>query len=192
MKRVMITTVALLLGATTASAQEAPTSRKPEIRPFVGVYVPTGAMRDAMKAATTLGAQGAVELTPRFHVVGTAAWTHGHHKFAASTDRVNLWQYDVGLEVNPFRPMGADRDWMLRPFVGLGAGGRTAEYREDGLGSKTCTAGYGALGSEVQRGAVALRLEARDYLTCFESPITGTKKTRNDATIALGVAFHLR
>ena len=191
MKRIlMIPAVALVLGATTASAQGAPFDRTLEVRPFMGVYVPTGALRDDMKAATTLGAQGAIELTQRFHIVGTLAWTHGHHKFDLLNDRVNLWQYDLGAEFNPFRPMG--NDWMLQPFIGLGAGARTADYRAEGLGSKTCTAGYGALGTEVQRGAVALRLEARDYLTCFESPITGNKRTRNDATIALGVAFHLR
>jgi hypothetical protein len=53
--------------------------------------------------------------------------------------------------------------------------------------TRTCSAGYGAVGTELEAGAVALRLEARDYLTCFESPVTGDNRTRNDLGLALRV-----
>lgn len=44
----------------------------------------------------------------------------------------------------------------------------------------TCAAGYSTIGSELQKGAVALRAEARNYFACFESPLTEKKNTRND------------
>ena len=190
MKLRVISIAALVVGATAAPAQNVTGGWTPELRPFVGVFMPTGALRNDLKSATTLGAQGALEISSRFHLVGTAAWTHGHEKFGLSTDRVDLWQYDVGVEGNVIHNLS--QSWMLRPFAGLGAGGRTLDFKAEGLGSKTCTAGYGALGTELQRGAVALRLEGRNYLSCYESPITNVKKTRNDATVAFGLAFHLR
>ena len=190
MKFKVITLAALLVGATAASSQNVTGGWTPELRPFVGVFMPTGALRDDFKSATTLGAQGALEISSRFHLVGTASWTHGHQKFGLGTDRVDLWQYDAGIEGNIIHNLTPS--WMLRPFAGIGAGGRTSDYKAEGLGTKSCTAGYGALGTELQRGTVALRLEGRDYLSCYESPITSSKKTRNDMTVAFGLAFHLR
>jgi len=178
MKIQVLSLAALLAGATAASAQNVTGGWTPELRPFVGVYMPTGALRNDLKSATTIGAQGALEISSRFHLVGTAAWTHGHQK------------YDAGVEGNLLHNLTPN--WMLRPFAGVGAGGRTMNYKAEGLSTKTCTAGYGALGTELQRGTVALRLEGRNYLTCYESPLTSTQKTRSDVTVAFGLAFHLR
>ena len=36
----------------------------PELRPFVGAYMPTGAMRDVMKSSALFGLQGALEVKP--------------------------------------------------------------------------------------------------------------------------------
>lgn len=33
---------------------------------------------------------------------------------------------------------------------------------------------------------------SRQYMSCFESPITGEKKTRTDALFSLGLAYHIR
>ena len=52
------------------------------------------------------------------------------------------------------------------------------------------TSGYGSLGTELQTGAVALRVEARDYMSCFKSPVTGLHDTRSDLGLSLGVAYH--
>ena len=171
-------------------AQQLPRAPTMELRPFAGVYVPTGAMRRDFGTATTLGAQGALELSRHWHVLGSVGWTHGHNKLALGSDVTYLWQYDVGVEANLVRALGTH--WLLRPFAGVGGGGRTYDYRAAGVSSRTCTAGYGALGTELQRGAMAVRLEGRDYLTCFESPATGRKHTRNDFGVTLGLAYHLR
>ena len=182
----LATAVTVLAGA--AGAQETRTVILPEVRPFAGVLIPTGAMRDDFKTAETFGAQLALEMSPRFHVVGSLAWTHGHHKFAALNDRTNVWQYDAGIEVNPFQPTGTV--WQLRPFVGIGGGARTNAYRTV-YETTTCLAGYGTIGTELQRGIVAFRVEGRDYLSCQKSPVTGIKKTRNDILLNFGLALHL-
>jgi hypothetical protein len=163
----------------------------PEFRTLVGAYVPTGAQQDDFKSATMLGAQAAFELNDNFHVLGSLGWVHGHNKFNfGSTDNTYIWQYDVGAELNALYVLA--NHWTFRPFVGLGGGARTYDYRATQLENKTCTAGYGALGTELQHRFVALRLEARDYLTCYESPLTGKKNTRNDLGISAGFAFHIR
>jgi hypothetical protein len=185
-----VVVAALLAVASTAGSQEVSGGFTPEIRPFVGVYVPTGPMQDQFKSASMAGIQMAVEMSRNFHVLGSVGWTHGHSKLPIARDRTDIWQYDVGVEANLVRPL--DDVWLLRPFAGIGAGGRTYDYRAPGIGSQRCTAGYGSLGTEVQRGDVAFRLEGRDYLSCFESPVTGRKSTLNDVGISFGLAYHIR
>jgi hypothetical protein len=183
-------TIAALLATTSVSAQQ-PVGIRPEVRPFVGAYIPAGALRNDFKTATMLGAQAALELSDYMHVVGTVAWTRGHNKFALlSKDLTYIWQYDVGLEFNLIQEIGTN--WLFRPFIGAGGGGRTYDYQAKNIGTQTCTAGYGALGAELQRGSYALRLEGRDYLACYESPFTADKKTRNDFGLAFGLAYHIR
>jgi hypothetical protein len=181
---------AALVSATAVQAQE-PAALRPEIRPFVGAYIPAGALRNDFKAATMLGAQAALEVSDYVHFLGTVAWTHGHNKFAGfSKDLTYIWQYDVGVELNLIQEVGSS--WWFRPFVGVGGGGRTYDYRAEEVGTRTCTAGYAALGTEMQRRNIAFRLEGRDYLTCFESPMTAKKTTRNDFGLAFGLAYHIR
>jgi hypothetical protein len=181
---------AIVLVAAVGSAQET-VGIKPEIRPFVGGYMPTGELRDDFKVATIVGAQGALEINRNLHVLGSVGWIHGHNKFAGfSKDLTYIWQYDGGIELNLVREIG--NGWMFRPLVGLGGGGRTYDYQAAEAGRKTMLAGYGALGMEFQKGIVALRVEGRDYVTRFESPLTVDKKMRNDATLSFGLAYHLR
>ena len=181
---------ALFAVASTGGSQELTGGFTPEIRPFVGVYVPTGAMQDQFESASMAGLQIAVELNRNFHVLGSVGWTHVHTKLSMARDLTDIWQYDIGVEGNLIHPL--NDLWLLRPFAGIGAGGRTYDYRAPGVGSRRCTAGYGSLGTELQRGDVAFRLEGRDYLSCFESPVTGRKSTLNDVGISFGLAYHIR
>ena len=185
-----VVVAALFAVASSVGAQEISGGFTPEIRPFVGVYLPTGPMQDQFKSASMAGVQVAFEMNRNFHVLGSVGWTHGHTKLPISRDRTDIWQYDVGVEGNLIQPLGDV--WLLRPFAGIGAGGRTYDYLAPGVGSRRCTAGYGSLGTELQRGNVALRLEGRDYLSCFESPVTSQKSTLNDVGISLGLAYHIR
>lgn len=181
----------LLLVVSAAAMAGAQQRIRPEVRPFIGVYVPAGAMRDEFKSAETFGAQVALEISQFMHVVGTVGWTHGHNKFESlSNDVTYIWHYDAGAEFNITREWGAS--WLIRPFLGAGAGGRTYDYKATNVGTNTCTAAYTALGSELQKNVVALRFEARNYLACFKSPMTAEQKTRNDVALAFGVAYHVR
>ena len=184
----IIAIAALLALGSAANAQE-DAAMRPEIRTFLGALIPTGDHRDDFKSATTLGVQGAIELSKYAHVVGSFAWSNGHAKFASlSDDLTNVWHYDVGGEFNAYY----DTDlFVVRPFFGLGVGGRTYDYAASGQESRTCTTGYGALGAELQVGSVAVRTEGRDYINCFQSPISGRKSTRNDVMLTLGFAYHL-
>jgi hypothetical protein len=178
----------LLAGAMTLPAQT-PMPR-PEIRPFVGAYVPTGTQRELFKDATLFGVQGALELKPTVHMLGTFSWVPGHDKYPGFDENVSIFAYDVGAEFGLVRPL--NEGWEFKPFIGFGAGARTYAYKADGLPNRTCAAGYGALGSEFQLKQVALRLEARDNVYCFKSPISGVQsKTRNDVGLVFGLAYHI-
>jgi len=186
--------MSLLLGASLLvprmlSAQDVWRPAAVEVRPFAGMFLPTGAQRADFTSATIIGIQGAMEFNRHVHAVGSVGRTHGRNKLFAK-DGTNIWQYDVGAELNLVRQIRVE--WDLRPFVGAGAGGRTYEYRAPGVGTRSCYAGYATAGAELQRELVAFRAEARDYLSCFDSPVTGVKRTRNDLGLTVGVAYHLR
>jgi len=189
MKKLTFTLVALMTTAMVSSAQE-PRVR-PEIRPFVGMYFPTGDQRDLFDDGSVLGVQAALELRPSFHLLGTFGWGVGQTKYVSSKDHVETLQYDVGLELNMVRALG--EQWLFKPFLGLGGGARTYLYEDDDLKNRTCAAGYGALGAELEFDRTAIRLEGRDNVFCFRSALPGIKsRTRNDVGLALGLAYHFR
>jgi hypothetical protein len=176
--------------ATSVDAQR-PAAFGPELRPFIGAFIPAGGLRSDFKTATMLGGQAAFEMSDYMHLVGTVAWTHGHNKFTGFSDDITyIWQYDVGVEFNTLHQLS--ENWLFRPFLGAGGGARTYDYQAKAVGTQTCTAGYGALGAELQRNLIAFRIEGREYLTCFESPFTAKKVTRNDIGLAFGLAYHIR
>lgn len=187
--RITLMIPAVALCATTLSAQESWREPSIEIRPFAGAFIPLGAYRAEFKSATMVGAQAAVELNRYVHGLASVGWTHGHNKFFVE-DLTHIWQYDVGAEFNLVRQIGYG--WYFRPFAGTGAGGRTYDYRGVAERTTTCVAGYGTMGSELQHNVVAFRFEARDYLSCFKSPMTSTKQTRNDLGLTFGLAYHIR
>jgi len=160
-----------------------------EIRPFAGAFVPLGAERADFRSATMVGVQLAADLTRHFHGVVSLSWTHGHNRMFTK-DLTHIWQYDGGLEFNAVRDMG--RGWYLHPFVGAGIGGRTYDYADHLAKNTSCIAAYGSVGAEIQRKVITLRAEARDYLSCYESPISTERRSRNDLGLTVGVAFHRR
>lgn len=185
----LIAMAGCLAAISTAAAQEKSAVRL-ELRPFAGLYVPAGSMADDFKSASLIGIQPALELTRNLHLLGTFGWTDGRSKIGAlNDDRATMWQYDLGFEFNGYSEFGSG--WLFRPFVGLGAGARTYEYKSAGVGDRTCTAGYGALGTEFQKLAIALRVESRGYLNCFKQPFTNDRLMRTDMTLAFGFAYHL-
>jgi hypothetical protein len=160
-----------------------------ELRPFVGAYIPTGDQRDFLKDAVLVGGQASWRVIPAFAITGTFGWSPSKDRITAGDQTLDIFQYDVGAELRA--PSLYDAGFLtLTPFVGLGVGGRTYSYRDLNVDSKTNFDGYGALGGDIGFGPVALRIEARDYVSQFK-PFTGNgdTKTRNDIGIAAGVAY---
>jgi hypothetical protein len=159
-----------------------------EIRPYVGAYVPTGDQRDLLKDAVLVGAQASWRVIPQLALTGTFGWAPSKDRVMAGDQTLDLYQYDIGAEGRAQSWYNAG-SWDFTPFIGLGIGGRTYNYRDlDNIDSKTNVAGYGALGGEVGFGRLGLRVEGRDYVSRFE-PLTGggDAKTRNDVTVAAGL-----
>lgn len=186
MRSVLIVIAALVSVPMVAQAQAIP-----EVRPFVGAYVPTGDQADMFDVALLGGAQMAVEAADMLHVVGSFGFSGPKFdKAAAGTGHMHIYQIDVGGEL--FRTMEFNNDWLFRPFVGLGAGVRRYDPTTVGP-SKNYPAGYGALGAEFQLNRFAVRFEARDYLTRFKG-LSGNDaaSTRNEIALSTGMVFHLR
>jgi hypothetical protein len=154
------------------------------------MYLPTGEQREDFKSAATFGFQGAMEFTSFAHVVVSGGWTNGRSKIGSLiSPKTQMWQYDVGAEFNALKDLGSR--YMLRPFVGFGAGARSYKYEDVGIATKTSASGYGSLGSEIQRGPVALRFETRGYVSRFEEPLNTQRWYRSDVYMMFGLAYHI-
>ena len=162
-----------------------------EIRPFAGVFVPTGSQRDVLDDAGFTGLQLGFEVHPNVTLVGSFGWAPSEDVTRSSANKVDIYQYDVGAELGTTRQLGSV--WSIRPFVGLGAGARTYSYRDLELDTQTNFAGYGALGTEFRVGRMAIRIEGRDYVSAFEG-LDGLERssTRNDLSFAAGITYHFR
>jgi outer membrane protein with beta-barrel domain len=178
------------LGTTSANAQEPVTLRSNgfELRPFAGAYIPTGDQRDLLKDAVIVGGQASYRILPQLAVTGTLGWSPSKDRITPGDQKIDLWQYDVGAELRApawFTSGALD----FTPFVGLGAGARTYNYRDLDVDSKTNFAGYGMLGGELGFGRIGWRVEARDYVSQFKPFTGGDSKTRNDVTVATGLTL---
>ena len=188
MRTITLCTVALFASASALTAQTPRTAI--EVRPFAGANIPTGSQRDLFKDAPLFGISPAYQISPNFHIVGSFAWMPEKTRYQVANNNVDLFQYDVGVEVSLERAMTSA--WSFRPFVGIGAGARTYAYESSTLQDRTCAAGYGSLGMEFRTGPTAIRVEGRDNLFCYKSPVAGAEsETRNDLFLAVGLAYHL-
>jgi hypothetical protein len=181
--------LALILAA--AAALPAQANSTPEIRGFTGALIATGAQHDLFTDAPILGLEAAMELRPAVHAVASFGWAPSEVAYAFSNANVSIFQYTLGIEVGLSRHVYGEH--LFKPFIGVGAGARTYAYADPSVSDKTCTAGYGAVGAELQAGKTAVRLEVRDNLYCYEAPIAGTaSETRNDIGLVIGVVQHIR
>jgi hypothetical protein len=73
------------------------------------------------------------------------------------------------------------------PFAGIGAGGRSYNYRKLDVDATHNLAAYGSVGGELGIRRLRVRLEARDYVTGFK-PLSGvgTARTGNDVVVMAG------
>ena len=176
--------------ASTAIAQDAIASHSNgfELRPYVGAYIPTGDQRDLLRDAVLVGGQASYRINPNLAVTGTLGWSPSKDRITPGDQTLDVWQYDLGAELRA--PSWAQSGAIdFTPFVGLGAGARTYNYRDLDVSAKTNFAGYGVLGGEIGFGRIGWRLEARDYVSQFKPFDGGDSKTRNDVTVATGLTL---
>lgn len=164
-----------------------------QLRPIAGGFLPTGDQRHLLDDAALFGAQLGWRFHPNLAVTGSAGWAPSSDRTAAfAEEKVDVWQYDLGLEAS--RPVATFGSWLLSPYVGVGAGGRTYNYRDlDAADAQTNLLGYGALGFDFApvNGPIGIRVEARDNVTAFKG-LRGEysdRQARNDVQIGGGITI---
>lgn len=183
---------ALTAFAIRAQAQ-APAQSAFHARPVVGALVATGEQRALLKNAVLVGAQASYQLHSDLAIVGSFAWLPSEDKTAATQAKLDVYQYDVGLE-GQAADLTPGTALSTRPYVVIGAGARTYNLRQTvGTGAQTNPLAYAAVGVDLDltSGRLGLRLEARDNVTAFKG-LRGEleeRKARNDLQFAAGVTF---
>jgi len=192
-KRLCVFMSAALFGAfagPTADAQLAFESRF-EVRPVVGAYLPTGKHRDMLDDAITVGVQGAYAITGYLSIVGTFSVTPSSDTRLTLDDDLDVFSYDLGAELQKsFTISGSGT--TVSPFIGVGAGGRTYDYRDLAMHAESDVAAYAALGAHLRLHSVGVRIEAREYASSFRG-LTGemsSHETRTDIAILSALSFY--
>ena len=189
---IAIVALGLLLSAThTADAQvPAPRGRTWELRVASGAFVPTGNQRNSLEDAHVTAAQLSWVLRPSLAITGTFAWARSRVLGSVDTPKLDVFTSDLGVEARRGRWF-ADRAVTFSPFLGLGAGARSYNYRKLDVDATNNLAGYASAGGELGIGRVGVRLEVRDYVTGFKPLVGGgTSDTRNDVVIMAALRFN--
>lgn len=182
-------TAAILLSSTHTSAAQtsAPQARTWELRFTSGAFVPTGNQRNFLKDAQVSAAQLSWVVRPSLALTGTFGWARSRDIHTVDAPKLDVFTSDVGVEARSPKWF-ADRAVTFSPFVGLGAGARSYNYRKLDVDATNNLAGYGTAGGELGIGRVGVRLEVRDYASGFK-PLVGAGKsdTRNDVVMMVGL-----
>ena len=158
-----------------------------ELRFTSGALVPTGSQRHFLKDAPMSAAQLSWLVRPSLAVTATIGWARSRDITTNTRPKLDVFTSDVGVEARPFHWF-AKQTVSFSPFVGVGAGVRSYNYRSLDADAAHNVAGYVAAGGELGMGRVGLRLEVRDYATGFKPLLNaGTSATRNDVVIAIGL-----
>ncbi len=193
MARLVLAAAILAGGARTAKAQGVP-DHQPRVEFLVssGSLAPTGVQRDAIKRGNLTAAQLSYVVRPNFAITSTLGWARSRDIASAGDPKLDVFTYDVGAEVRGHRWMAGDAV-SFSPLVGVGAGGRSYNYRSLDVAATHNLAAYGSLGGEFGYRRVRLRLEARNYITGFKPLVVeGPSGRRNDVTVMAGFRFRAR
>lgn len=188
-KLTVIVAAVAALASTTARAEEP--ARRFSIAPLVGAYVPTGDHRDLLEDSVLTGLTLSYDVHPNVAVVGAFSWAPTKTRGVLGSQDLDLLHYDLGAQGQ--LPILLAQGWTLKPFVGVGVGGRTYEYRNVSAGGQTDLAGYVSAGAGLEYQALELRLTARDYLTAFDGlgGVDVSSTARNDLSLfgSVGLRF---
>jgi hypothetical protein len=165
------------------------------IRPVVGAIVPVGLQKEAMTSSVVVGGQGAYALHPNVVLLGTFAWSPSEAKLSSQRPKLDLYQYDVGLE-GRLDDLTNGAFVSTRPYAAGGIGGRTFGLRDvQGTSRQTDPLIYSAVGLELDQacGAFGLRVEARDNIFAFKGfrGELAERSARHDLQFSGGLTFRL-
>jgi hypothetical protein len=152
-----------------------------------GAMIPTGAQREAVKRGNVSAVQLTYVAQPSFAVVSTFGWARSKDVATAGAPKLDVFTYDIGGELRAPKWI-ASETMSLSPFAGVGAGGRSYNYRKLDVDATHNLAAYASAGAELGMHRLRLRLEARDYVAGFK-PLTGAgaSRTGNDVVVMVGL-----
>ncbi len=197
LKSSAVIAIATVFAAAGSAAAQQPNvvDHKPHFEFIVnsGTVVPTGAQRDAIKRANVTAAQLSYVIDPSFAITASVGWARTRDIASAGDPKLDMFTYDMGGEVRANR-LVAGKTFSFTPFAGVGAGGRSYNYRSQDVDATHNIAAYGSAGGELGVGSrVKLRVEARDYVTGFKPLIGGgSADTRNDVSVLAGLRLKVR
>jgi len=139
----------------------------------------------------TFGLDAGVRIDERYGVEAFFSWLPTELSAATGLSRaVDVNGYMYGLTfLYHFDPAA-----QFKPFLGLGVGAETFDYKMAGWDTETEYMGNVVAGANVPlTDLLALRLEARDCITFFDPGIAGADtKTQNDLMLLTGLSFRFR
>ncbi len=157
-----------------------------------GAVLPTGAQKNAIKSGNLSGAQLSYIVNPAIALTGTFGWARTRDITTSGDPKLDAFLYDLGAEVRANR-WNVSEATTFRPFLGAGAGARSYNYRSLNVDATHNIAAYGSVGGEVGYRRVALRIEARDYVSSFKPLVgSGSADTRNDVVLMGGLRINAR
>lgn len=182
-----------ILSASSLRAQDADTVSKPaarsrwEILVPSGTLVPTGSQQDAIKRGNLTALQLSFVARPTFAITSTVGWARSRDIASIDNPKLDVFTYDVGAEARAPHSITGETVTFV-PFAGVGAGGRSYNYRNLDVDATHNLAAYASVGGEVGVRRVRVRLEARDYVTEFK-PLRGigAARTGNDVVMMVGL-----
>jgi hypothetical protein len=154
-----------------------------ELRVPGGALVPTGSQREVIKRGNLTAVQVSYVARPNFAVTSTLGWARSRDVATAGAPKLDVFTYDVGAELRAPRS-------VFSPFAGIGAGGRSYNYRKLDVDATHNLAAYGTVGGELGVRRVRVRLEARDYIAGFK-PLAGEGSARIGNDVVAMVGFRL-
>ena len=182
-----ILVLGVVVSARTSLAQSPVVASTWEARVTSGAFVPTGDQRNSLKNGGTTAAQISWMVRPSVGITGTFAWSRSRDVGMVGQPKLDVFSSDLGVESRLGQLFG-ESAVTFSPFVGIGGGARSYNYRKQDQDATHNIAGYAAVGGEVGVRRVGIRVEARDYVSQFKPLVgPGQSSTRNDVVVMVGL-----
>ena len=174
----------------TSAQAIAPRTNTWELRLTSGAFVPTGEQNAALTTAQVSAAQLSWLVRPSLAVTGTFVWARSKDRITTNSPRLDVFSSDIGIE-SRFAQRPLKGGMSFTPFIGVGGGARSYNYRKLDVDATNNLSGYGAIGGELGIYRVGVRLEVRDYATGFKPLVgAGRSEVRNDVVFLTTLRFN--